>query len=432
MVNERVEQGSIATQDAMLSGEERGLSLPRRTLRWLHLSRARVPTVNRDATLRRVGHSFSVIKATFVAFVAVPSLLASGYFVFVAASQFTAETRFVVRQGSQDGGLASAQNVSSMITAAIGAGSRSVGGGSAAEDAHIVVSYIRSRAIVADIDRAISLREMYTRVEADKLSRLRDRATIDELFEYWKSMVRAHVESTSGVVTVEVRAFRPDDAVQIARAVQELSERLVNAIATRARQDALRRAEDEVRRAQGIVLEALHNIEVVRNEEGLVDPVLSATENGKVLSRILIEKLAAESQLSVGRNSLSSDSPTIRQLQSRVDNLTRQAADLRAQMAGGAEGQKNIAGSVSRYEHALMEQKVAETFYGIAEAALDRARQAAEAQSVFLAVFVPPASPEDYSYPRRFTFSFLFAVSCLTLWSIAALIWSSVEDHRLG
>jgi capsular polysaccharide transport system permease protein len=46
-------------------------------------------------------------------------------------------------------------------------------------------------------------------------------------------MVSTYVESMSGIVTVEARAFRPDDAVLLVRTIGQLSEKLVNDISTR-------------------------------------------------------------------------------------------------------------------------------------------------------------------------------------------------------
>ncbi|NNM74540.1 capsule biosynthesis protein [Enterovirga aerilata] len=368
-------------------------------------------------------------KLSFVACVLIPALAVSLYFAFIASDQFVAEARFVVRLGPQDG--SAKEGLASVLSAVKGGGSGS-GGTSATEDAHVVTSYIQSRAIVDDIQKTVDLRTIFTRPEADFYARLKANASIEELVEYWRGMVSTYIDSMSGIVTVEVRAFRPDDAVLLVRTIGELSEKLVNDISRRARQDALRRATEEVQRAQTLMYEAIRDTERYRNAEGLIDPIQTATETGKLLTKVLADQITAEGELFVASRSLAPDSPAVRRLTSRIEALRQQAADLRTQLAGNREEARNVAASLARFEEVAIKQKMAETLYALAEAGLDRARRQAEAQSVYLSVFVPPGLPQEYTYPKRFEYSIAIATALFVLWSIAALIWLSVEDHRLG
>ncbi len=370
---------------------------------------------------------FPLGKLSFIACVLIPSMLVGLYFAFLASDQFVAETRFVVRMGPQDG--SSKDGLSSVLAnlkGGGGTGGSGSGGSTATEDAHVVTSYIQSRAIVDDILESIDLRAVFTRPEADFYARLKSSATIEELVEYWRHMVTAYVDSLSGIVTVEVRAFRPDDAVLLVRTIGNLSEKLVNDISTRARQDALQRATQEVTRAQELVFEALREMERYRNQEGLIDPTQAATETGKLLTKVLADQLVTENELFVANRSLAPDSPNVRRLTTRLQSLKEQTAELRAQLAGNKEEARNIAASLAKFEEVAIKQKMAETLYAMAEASLDRARRNAEAQSVYLSVFVPPGLPQEYAYPKRFEYSIAIMTALLVFWSIAALIWLSV------
>ncbi|MGA0595814.1 capsule biosynthesis protein [Enterovirga sp. CN4-39] len=375
---------------------------------------------------------FPLGKLSFIACVLIPALAVSLYFAFIASDQFVAESRFVVRLGPQD--ASSKDGLSSVLSSLKGSGGAggNSGGTTATEDAHLVTSYIQSRAIVDDVLKTVDLRAIFTRPEADFYARLKANATIEELVEYWRYMVTTYVESMSGIVTVEVRAFRPDDAVLLVKTIGQLSEKLVNEISTRARQDALRRATEEVERAQGLMYEALREMERYRNAEGLIDPVQTATETGKLLTKVLADQLTTENELFVAKRSLAPDAPNVRRLTTRLEALKQQTADLRAQLAGNREEARNIAASLAKFEEVAIKQKMAETLYGLAETGLDRARRNAEAQSVYLSVFVPPGLPQEYTYPKRIEYSLSISAALFVLWSIAGLIWLSVEDHRLG
>ena len=86
------------------------------------------------------------------------------------------------------------------------------------QNAYIVTSYIQSRAIVDNLNKTLNLREIFRRPEADFWARLKRNASIDELTDYWKTMVSTYIDAPSGIVTLQVRAFRPDDAVALAKA----------------------------------------------------------------------------------------------------------------------------------------------------------------------------------------------------------------------
>lgn len=385
---------------------------------------------------------FPLAWASFVAVVVVPASLILLYFAFVASNQYIAEMRLVVRMGR----IGQVSNLSSMMSKAEPGGSGGgalpggMGGDSAAptdsgtaiENAQIVTSYVRSRAVVDELLKVVNLREMFTRPEADFYARLRKDASIEDLVDYWRTMTRATLDSVSGIVTIQVRAFRPEDAVEISRHVEAISEKLVNGISTRARADALRRATEEVERAQGVLLASLRELEKFRNREGIIDPLEAARQTGTILAKVLGEQLEAENQLFIASKSLAPDSATVRQLRTRADNLRKQVADIRAQLAGSDGQAANVAGMLARYEEVSVQQKLAQTLYAMAESGMERARIAAEAQSIYLSVFVKPNLPEDTLYPKRVQFTFLITIALLVGWSIAALIGASIQDHRLS
>lgn len=367
----------------------------------------------------------SGFKVSFVLLVLLPAIAGVIYYGFIAANQYVAELRFVVRYGPKDTSLGS------LVGGATSGGSGASSATSSPEDAHIVTSYIRSRSIVDDIMQRVDLREIFARPEADFVARLRPNASIDEVREFWQKMVTTNVDGMSGIVTVEVRAFRPEDGVLLAREIESLSERLVNDISVRSRHDTLSRATKEVERAQGMIYEALRDVEAYRNKEGLIDPVQTATDTGKILTEVLGDQLSAENQLMVARQSLGPDSPTVRNLQIRIEALRKQSTALREQLAGTRSTSRNIAAVLGRFEEVTIKQKMAEALYGLAVSGLDRARRAAEAQSLYLMTFVKPRLPEEYTHPKRLFLSFAVAISSLVLWSIGALVVASVEDHRL-
>ena len=208
-----------------------------------------------DAT-PRVKRSMPWSLLSFIALVIIPSLGAIVYFCLFASDQFVAEARMAVRTANFDFGRDSRGK--SGGEASSKAAASSVGLPSLADqDAFVVAAYVRSQAAIQDISGKVDVRAAYSRPEADVWARLARDASAEKLLLYWRSMVSAHVEASSGIVTIEVRAFRPDDALKLAQELIGASERLVNDLSARARADAVLRAEQEVRRSEALVQTAM-------------------------------------------------------------------------------------------------------------------------------------------------------------------------------
>lgn len=385
--------------------------------------------------------SYPWLWISFVSLVLIPVLAIVVYFAFLASDQYAAEMRFVVRLGQRSTPTLP-QGMSAMgggmptggpsLGAEGGSSGSTADGGSSIENAHIVVSYVQSRPMLLDLLKTVDLREIYSRPEADFYARLRRNASMEDLLEYWKDMVSVHLDEMSGIVTLQVRAFRPEDALLLTRKIEALSEALVNQISVRAREDASSRALSEVKRAQTSLFEALKEVEAYRNQEGLIDPAGIAKQTGLLLTKVLAELLEVESQLFAAGKSLSPDSASVRFLQTRANNLKGQAEELRSQLAGTSATTKNIAGAIARYERVMIQQQLAQTLYTIAENGLERARIAAEAQAVYLTVFVAPNLPQDAEFPKRLSLSLSLSFLIFALWSIGVLFSAAVEDHRMG
>jgi len=359
---------------------------------------------------------------SFIAFVIVPSFAATVYFAFFAADQFMVETRFAVRAIELEA-VATPKGESATFTFT-----------PSGQNAYIVTSYIRSRAIVTDVMAKLDLRAIYRRPEADFLTRLRRNATLDELADYWQSMVETTVDANSSLVTVNVRAFRKEDAYSLASAVVAASEALVNRISERARRDATAMAEKDVRRSFEAVQATLADLHKFRDEFGVIDPTLTGGEIGRLLAPLVAQKIKLDSELFVAGHELSPDAPTVRVLREQLDSTERQIKELKGKLTssgGTGSSGSTVAGILAKFEELEVRKAMAERFYALSKADLDRAQLRANRQSIYLTVFVPPAPPEMSRYPHRVTYPLLIFLGFAIVWSIFALLLATVDDHRL-
>lgn len=380
-------------------------------------------TATETSLRRRV--AASPVLVSFILLVMIPTAASIVYFAFIASNQYTAEARFAVR-AADDTGSAQKPRAGNLLSPLLTSASSF-----AQQDAEIVASYIRSRAIIDDLEGIIDLRAIFTRPEADFLARLPDNASVEVLRDYWLRMVSTYLENISGIVNVKVRAFRPEDALALSKAIIEVSERLVNSISLRARADAMRRAEEEVRRADASMRLALTDLAVFRDSEGIIDPVKSADLSGQILLQLMQDKIRIETELFISQRVSSAEGPGVASLRARLESIEAQIARTRAELAGENPQARNLAAALVKYEELEVKRQFAESVYGFARDGLERARIAAERQTIYVTVFVPPALPEEVSYPLRLTFSILIAISLAVAWGTGAMVCASVMDHRL-
>src|SRR5580704_12473814 len=188
---------------------------------------------------------------SLVVVVLVPATLAAVYFFLIAADQYVAEFRFALR----------------------------------------TVEPVR-----AEVGKTLDLREMFSRPEADWLTRLQLPVSIEELVRYWKSQVDAFYDITNGTIVVRASAFTPQDALQLARGVLASAERLVNDLSARARHDTLSNSEKEVRRAERRLKATLARLREFRDREGIIDPRKTADATRALAGRIRDEIVRADTE----------------------------------------------------------------------------------------------------------------------------------------
>lgn len=361
---------------------------------------------------------------SFVVMVLLPVAIAGIYYATIAVDQYVAEFRMNLR-------AVDAPRIEPLQLFA-GDATRTT----AATESQIVVQFIASRAIVDQLDRQLDLRRLFSPQAADWWARLWLPATIEQLVYYWRNQVDPFYDTSTGTIVVRVRAFAPDDALHLAQAVVSASERLINDLSARARHDALASAEGDVATAEIRLKAALAAIREFRDREGLIDPGKAADANAMLATKMRDDLLKTNAELATLRVYMRDDAPAVRVLRARIRSLETQQRGLAHEMtaaAGSPSGQSPAPPALSQelgsYEPLDAERKFAETAYQHALESLDRARDNADRQHIYVESFVPPGLPESSLYPRRWRAVGTVALIAFAIWAIGALAVQSIRDH---
>jgi capsular polysaccharide transport system permease protein len=418
MSSTAAEADNDAAKRAQQTAWKRGLAVSeelRKSARAVRSSRSTpAPAWGRIADRALDHRRFSTIAGRWPRLVAlicgflIPAVLVVGYIGFGMSSQYMAEARFAVRGGEQ----ISADPISALTGLA---------SFTQAQDSLIVVNYVKSRAVVEELERTVGLRKLYSRRDIDRLSRFDESDPIEDLVKYWRWKIKTNVEAPSGIITFQVSAFSPEDALNVANAVVSASEQLVNSMSTRATKDAVEQAQSELTRAERRLGEVRVALQDLRNAQATLNPRRTAEGINKLIGELRLERARLEDDANASKRSQVNESaPQMQLLRIRIQVIADQITDLERQLTSTTDAASTgtVSGKITRFDELELERQIAEKQYTLATESFERARMNAERQKVYLTTFVTPLLPHDVSWPRN-----RILLSLAGLAAVAALYW---------
>lgn len=378
------------------------------------LSGTRSGTKGVDRSRRRRGLQ---LKVTFVLGVVIPTILGLIYYFMIASPQFESETHFGVRKGSgaqvDVGGSLGFLN--------------SLNSGATVSDSYVVVDFLRSSAFVQELDGEFDLRKIYG-APADALARVSPSASLEDLSAYWRSMTTARVDNHSQAIIFAVRAFDAAAAKRLAEAALAKSEKLVNALSDRSREEALASAREEVKLAEQRLSAQREAIRRYRESSKVLDPTKSLSGRQELAGKLQAEIASRRAELSAMRRSLSENAPSVVAVTTRIASLETELERVRTEIDAGA-GAQHTSEIVKEFENLQTDQAFFEKAYVAALTNLDRARVDADRRTKYLAVHVAATQAEAALYPRRAFGSFLTFFAAFVAWGVSWLLFLAVRDH---
>lgn len=366
-------------------------------------------------------HRLSISQRIFFLLVLLPTLLSAIYYFGFAADQYESEARFLIY--SAEGPPMQMSGLGQML--GLGAG-----GGDSSSQTFSVIDYMQSHDAVADLRQKIDLVEMFRRPQADLLSRLwSPDPTAEHLLRYYNRKVTLTYRDETGITTLDVHAFRPEDALLIASTLLKLGEDRVNAYNSRVTADTEKVAQDEVSNAEARIEASEAAVTSFREQHSDVDPELTSSASMALIAELNGQLTQDQALLAQMSGYLSPDSPQMITLRSRVAALQQRVVAQTALLTGPQSGE--LAPELSKYQDLTMRLQFAQQNYTAAQAALETAREDALKQQLFLIQVVQPNLPQTALFPRRVMIvSSIFAV-LLVAYGIGWLMAAGVREHAM-
>ncbi len=374
------------------------------------------PPARRARTRKR--HRFLVF--TFMMFVITPIVLAGFYLWTRAADQYASRVAFSVRTEEQSSAIELLGGITELS-------------GSSSSDTDILFAYLSSQELVSRVDAIVDLRGIWSKVsvEQDPVFAYDPGGTIEDLQDHWERKISIVYDSSTGLIGLEVLAFDPKDALNVAQAVLDECAAMINSLSRIAQEDSIRFTREELANAVERLKTARRALTQFRNRTQIVDPSID-TQNQMGLLVTLQQQLAdALIDSDLLQDTTRENDPRIIQANRRIEVIRARITSERRNLGLGEEGEggEAFASLVGEYEGLIVDREFAETAYTAALASHDSALAEVRKKSRYLAAHVKPTLAEKAQFPKRELILALLAMFCFFTWAILCLVYYSLRDR---
>ncbi len=333
------------------------------------------------------------IPILFVVCFLLPTLAGAVYYGLIASDRYVTEARFAIRPA-----LGSAEKTSSET----GGTNSGMANQMVAQDTLITREFILSRPMLELLEAQLPLRQWYSNDSIDYFSRFDPEKPIEKFLRYWKRRVGVEVESGSGILSVEVEAFDPEESLAIAKAVMKEAERKVNDLTVKSREDAVAESTRELRLAEERMTKIRLATRDLRNREGVLDAQKTNDINVKMISELRASRINLALQFAIGQRDLGPDARRIIDIKQQIKDIDENIARIERQSASQDPEQKRLlSDALTKFEVLENDRKNAEKYYQQVLTAHERARIIAARQIEFFSPIVEPVKAESSTEPRR-------------------------------
>lgn len=372
--------------------------------------------IQRDiARRRRLKLFFLTIRLAI--FVILPTIIAGVYYANFATPLYSTRTEFLIQKSDGGGG---------------GGGLSGLFSGSplaASHDSLTVQSYLQSRAAMLRLDAEYDYIAHFAQDDVDFLTRLSEDASREDAYKIYSNNIKIAFDPTEGILKMEVITIDPEEGVTYSEALLSYAEEVVDNLSQRLREDQTAVAEasfEDTRRnmeaaQQRVVdLQQRHNVISADIEVGFLSQQVSTLQG--LLTQ---EKLRLSDLLSSARPNPALVEP----VENRIKALEEEIATVRAQMTEANASGDSLVRISSELAVAQAELVSWQTMLQQTLASLEAAKLSASSQTRFLAVAVPPVSPDEPSYPRTFENTMLTFLIMAGIYLMISLTLSVLREQ---
>jgi capsular polysaccharide transport system permease protein len=358
---------------------------------------------------------------TFFLAVIMPTLMAATYLNWTAADRYGSRVAFSIRS-----------NQTAAPLEILGAVAQ-LGNSSVLTDGQVLYDFIQSQQIVETVQAQLPLEDYFNRAPPDWVFTLGRDEPVEDLLDYWNRAVDVSLDPVTGILTVEARAFTPEEAREIAAAILAASADLVNRLSDTAREDAVRYAAVELAESEERLRAVRAKLRKFRDFEQEVDPSQNARVAIGLVAGLEEELSQARVQLELLSGALDETAPRIVLLNRQIASLEARIAAERTRLGSGVElgnDTRSLSQVVGEFEELVVDREFAEQSYTVALATYQQAQAEARRRHRYLAAHIEPTLSQEAEYPDRPLLIAAVFLLALAGWSILVLGAYNIRDRQ--
>ncbi|WP_228098011.1 chain-length determining protein [Chitinilyticum piscinae] len=346
------------------------------------------------------------------------SLAACIYWGFIASDRYVSTSHVLI------------QRTDLMASQAMDFGALLAGGGSNNRgDQLLLREHLLSLDMLKKLDARLKLREHFSDIRRDPLSRMWSKDEELEYFHnYFLKRVSVEFDDYSGVLIIRAEAFEPKMAQAIVQAMVEDGEQFMNQLGHRLASEQVIFLEKQVVNLNERVMLTSRKLLAYQNKTGMVAPKEEAEHMAGVINALETQRVELSTKRAGMLAYLSPDSPDIANLNIQLDALDKQITAERLRLAS-PDG-KPLNASVLDYKILEGEAKLAEEVYKTALVALEKGRLEATRNLKKVSILQSANLPEYPLEPRRLFNILTFVLVTLIIAGIVQLLVAVIRDHK--
>jgi len=357
------------------------------------------------------------IRRWLLMIVILPTVLVALYLYGFASDQYESEAHFLVHSADRPQIPTGAGAALSMLT----------GSGAGQNEAMSVADYLTSHDAVAALRRDDRLVERFRQPGVDLFNRLYPaNPTPERLLKYYQKHVTVKYSTETGITVVKVHSFTPQDSYEIARKLIQIGEQRVNMLNARSYEDAIANSRRVLADAEASLTANAAAMTAFRHRSGDIDPQASGEAQLSIVSGVQTDLAKARTQLAAMAGVISPSSPQYQALAGHVRALEAQLSTQSGKLTGRAD---SITNDVSEYQALVLRRDFLNKRYEAAAAGLEKSREQAIQQQLYLVRVVDANMPVKSTFPERGRILGTVLVALLLVYSIGWLIVAGVREH---
>jgi capsular polysaccharide transport system permease protein len=373
-------------------------------------------SVRSRGVLRRI---YDVIWSNrfFFAIVVLPSLLVGLYYAVFAADQYESSANFIVRK-------AESGNSGPELGQVLGF---SLGTSATASDAYVVQAYLLSHDAVSRLSASNDLVGVFRRPEADLISRLWH-TDPERLLKFYRKQVTVSEDETTGLTTLTVHTFRPNDSYAVAQKLLQMGEEQINQINKRTYTDQVSNAQHQMDEAEHQLADVQTRLTTYRRGHEDLNPADTGKAEVTLVTDLTGSLVAARAKLHAMDGAISPASPQYQAMARQVAALESQVASQSSKIAGTDH---SIATRLSDYEQLQIKREEVAKVYAAAAVQFEQAKAEARRKQLYLIRVVEPNRAVRSEFPKRGQIVLTVFVALFFAYGIGWLLWTGFKEHSM-